>query len=247
MEGEKKRNRGKVSDGVDDHDREINAIFGVVKRWKKSEKSCEEIALFVEKAMAELEIVVEDDAQLNRKGQTAINKRRKLPLLLKVLRKKSLQLEFLDHGVLTLLKNRREQFKKSGIGKVFMFLSKSDEEMASNNKLAKDLVEKWSRIIFNKSTKFSDPRNIEVHDVPFMKQPVKKPTRPATIEYREFDLDFRVTKEHTSSSQPCSSSQRVKMPEAAASVYLVRPHPNYNAIVKASAKQQVQGECRQRI
>ncbi|CAN1233452.1 Protein IWS1 homolog 1, partial [Linum perenne] len=96
--------------------------------------------------------------------------------------RKQLQQEFIDHGVLTLLKNwleplpdgslpniniraamlriltdlpldleqydRREQLKKSGLGKVkhlqvIMFLSKSDEETTSNRKLAKDLVDKW--------------------------------------------------------------------------------------------------------
>ena len=83
MGEEKKRNRyrGKVSDGDDP---EISAIFYAVKRRKKSEKSCKEIALFVEKVMAELEIVVEDDAQLNREGQPAVNKLRKLPLLVEV-------------------------------------------------------------------------------------------------------------------------------------------------------------------
>lgn len=39
--------------------------------------------------------------------------------------------------------DRREQLKKSGLGKVIMFLSKSDEETTSNRKLAKDLVDKW--------------------------------------------------------------------------------------------------------
>ncbi|KAL0283723.1 UNVERIFIED_CONTAM: protein IWS11 [Sesamum angustifolium] len=94
-----------------------------------------------------------------------------------VLPRKQLQQEFLDHGVLTLLKNwleplpdgslpniniraavlkilndfpidleqydRREQLKKSGLGKVIMFFSKSDEETTANRKLAKELVDKW--------------------------------------------------------------------------------------------------------
>ncbi|KAL7589679.1 hypothetical protein Lser_V15G40459 [Lactuca serriola] len=55
--------------------------------------------------MAEHELVAEEDAKLNRQLKAAINKLRKLPLLTEVLSKKQLQLEFLDHGVLTLLKN----------------------------------------------------------------------------------------------------------------------------------------------
>ncbi|XVF03963.1 hypothetical protein REPUB_Repub05bG0039300 [Reevesia pubescens] len=267
MGEETKRKRGTVSD---ENGEEINAIFDEVKRRK---------TLFVEKAMAEFEIVVEDDVQLNRKGQPAINKLKKLPLLVEVLRKKSLQLEFLDHGVLTLLKSwleplpdgslpnaniraailnvltdfpidlelpdHREQLKKSGLGKAIMFLSKSDEEIASNKKVAKDLVEKWSRTIFNKSTKFSDLRNIEDNNVSVLKKLVKKPARPANIEYREVDLDFDVAKEL--SSKPFLQS--VTIPEASSSVYVVRPQSNYSvAKIKALyAGQLILGDDRQRI
>ncbi|CAL5355698.1 unnamed protein product [Camellia sinensis] len=77
----------------------------------------------------------------------------------------------LHHGVLTLLKtwleplpdgslpnintcgailriltdhyDRREQLKKSGLGKVIMFLLMSDEETTTNRRMAKDLVDKW--------------------------------------------------------------------------------------------------------
>ncbi|KAL7220078.1 hypothetical protein ACSBR2_013019 [Camellia fascicularis] len=40
--------------------------------------------------------------------------------------------------------DRREQLKKSGLGKVIMFLSKSDEETTANRRMAKALVDKWS-------------------------------------------------------------------------------------------------------
>jgi transcription factor SPN1 len=38
---------------------------------------------------------------------------------------------------------RREQLKKSGLGKVVMFLSRLPEETPINKKLARDLVDKW--------------------------------------------------------------------------------------------------------
>ncbi|XWS08299.1 hypothetical protein CRYUN_Cryun41cG0067700 [Craigia yunnanensis] len=50
-----------------------------------------------------------------------------------------------------------------------MFLSKSDEEITANRKLAKYLTENWSRTIFNKSARFSNLGNIEENAVPFMK------------------------------------------------------------------------------
>ncbi|CAH1450030.1 unnamed protein product [Lactuca virosa] len=51
------------------------------KKKKKTEKSAAEIALLVENVMAELEVVAEEDAELNRQSKPAINKLRKLPLL----------------------------------------------------------------------------------------------------------------------------------------------------------------------
>ncbi|XP_022753624.1 protein IWS1 homolog 1-like [Durio zibethinus] len=273
---EKKRKGGQDFHGDDP---EINAMFDAVKRRRKIEKSSEEIILFVEKVMAELELVAEDDAQLNRIGQPAINKLRKLPFLIEVLSKKSFQLEFLDRGVLTLFKNwleplpdgslpnatilgtilniltdfpldleqqeRREQLKKSGLGRVIMFLSRSEEETTSNKKLANDLIHKWSRIIFNKSTSFADLRNKDDVNVPVMKKSVSK---PAIMEYIEADLDFNVSNQQKLSSRPSSSSQAVTRPEPTPLVYVVNPQSKCNPeIFNAYARQQVQGDSRQRI
>ncbi|CAI9301326.1 unnamed protein product [Lactuca saligna] len=99
------------------------------KKKKKIEKSAAEIALLVENVMVELEVVAEEDAELNRQSKPAINKLKKLPLLTEF----PIHLDQYD---------RKEQLKKSGLGKAIMFLSKSDEETTSNRKLAKDLVDK---------------------------------------------------------------------------------------------------------
>ncbi|CAL5429441.1 unnamed protein product [Camellia sinensis] len=140
---------------------EIDQLFKSGKKMKESEKSAVEIALLVENVMAELKVVAEVDAELNRQSKPAINKLKKLPLLMEVLSKKQLH-----DGVLTPLKtwlepvpagslpninihgaifriltdfptdlehyDRREQLKKSGLGKVIMFLLKSDEETLAN-------------------------------------------------------------------------------------------------------------------
>ncbi|KAK4483506.1 hypothetical protein RD792_010703 [Penstemon davidsonii] len=230
-------------------DGEIKDIFKMDKKKKKIEKTPTEIALLVESVLVELDLVVQEDVELNRQGKPAINKLRKLSLLSDVLLKKQLQPEFLDHGVLTLLKNwleplpdgslpnrnireavlkilndfpidleqqwRKEQLKKSGLGKVIMFFSKSDEETAANRKLAKELVDKWSRALFNKSTRFEDLKNLE---------------------------DERV------SSRPCvkwgarsgqaSSSRSSSRPEAMSMDFVVRPQSKVDPyeVVRARAK-----------
>ncbi|CAL5429462.1 unnamed protein product [Camellia sinensis] len=266
-----------AEEGEDDE--EIDQLFKSGKKKKKGEKSAAEIALLVENVMAQLEVVAEEDAELNRQSKPAINKLKKLPLLMEVLSKKQLQLEFLDHGVLTLLKtwleplpdgslpninirgailriltdfpidlehyDRREQLKKSGLGKVIMFLSKSDEETTANRRMAKDLVDKWSRPIFNKSTRFEDMRNFDDEKVPFRRPSAKKPMNKASrMESRDDDLDLREFSQESKSGQ--SSSMRLtSRPEAMPMDFLVRPQSKIDPDeVRARAKQVVQDQRR---
>ncbi|KAJ9555184.1 hypothetical protein OSB04_009798 [Centaurea solstitialis] len=261
-----------------EEDDEMKDLFKSGKKRKKSEKSAAEIALLVENVMAELEVVAEEDAELNRQSKPAINKLKKLPLLTEVLAKKQLQLEFLDHGVLTLLKNwleplpdgslpniniraailkiltefpidleqydRREQLKKSGLGKVIMFLSKSDEETTNNRKLAKDLVDKWSRPIFNKSTRFEDMRNFEDERTPFRRPSVKKPMNKALgMQSRDDDLDLAEYSQEQKSGS--SSSRLTSRPEAMPLDFVVRPQSKIDPDeIRARAKQVVQDQRR---
>ncbi|CAL5439035.1 unnamed protein product [Camellia sinensis] len=114
--------------------KEIDRLFKSDKKKKKGVRSVAEIGLLVENVMAELEVVAEEDAELNRQSKPATTKLKKPPLLMEVLSKKQLH-----HGHY----DRREQLKKSGLGKVIMFLLKSDEETTTNRRMAKALVDKW--------------------------------------------------------------------------------------------------------
>ncbi|KAG5524328.1 hypothetical protein RHGRI_031112 [Rhododendron griersonianum] len=265
-----------AEEGEDD---EVNELFKMGKKKKKGEKSAAEIAMLVERVMAELEVVAEEDARLNMESKPAINKLKKLPLLTEVLSKKQLQPEFLDHGVLTLLKNwleplpdgslpniniraailkiltdfpidlehfeRREQLKKSGLGKVIMFLSKSDEETTANKKLAKDLVDKWSRPIFNKSTRYEDMRNFDDDRVPFRRPPAKRPANKASgMESRDDDLDLAEFSQERKSGQS-SSRQHASRPEAMPLDFLVRPQSKIDPDeIRARAKQVIHDQRR---
>ncbi|CAN8290391.1 unnamed protein product [Cochlearia groenlandica] len=267
---------------------EVNNLFKMGKKKKKTEKNPAEIALLVENVMAELEVTAEEDAELNRQGKPAINKLKKLSLLTDVLGKKQLQTEFLDHGVLTLLKNwleplpdgslpniniraailrvltdfpidldqydRKEQLKKSGLGKVIMFLSKSDEETTSNRRLAKDLVDKWSRPIFNKSTRFEDMRHLDEDRAPYRRPSVKKPSnKTSTMQSRDsdFDLDIRERKSGLTSGQSSrgdSSRQMTMRPEATPLDFLIRPQSKVDPDeVRARAKQGSQDQRRMKM
>ncbi|KAF9611790.1 hypothetical protein IFM89_035775 [Coptis chinensis] len=261
-----------------EEDDEIKELFNSGKRKRKNEKSAAEIALLVEQLMAELEVTAEEDAELNRQSKPAVNKLKKLPLLTEVLSKRQLQLEFLDHGVLALLKNwleplpdgslpnisirtailkiltdypidleqydRRDQLKKSGLGKVIMFLSRSDEETTANRRLAKDLVDKWSRPIFNKSTRFEDMRSADEERVPYKKPSKRSATKAAGLESRDDDLDLAEFSQGRKSGQP-SSRQHASRPEALPMDFLVRPQSKIDPDeVRARGRQVVQDQKR---
>lgn len=262
-----------------EEDNEMNKLFKGGKKKKKNEKSPAELAMIVEDLMAELEVTAEEDAELNRQNKPAINKLKKLPLLIEVLSKKKLQLEFLDHGVLTLLKNwleplpdgslpnmnirtailkllsdfpidleqydRREQLKKSGLGKVIMFLSRSDEETTANRKLAKELVDKWSRPIFNKSTRFEDMRSYEDERIPYRRPAPKPVNKSPEQESRDEDLDeFSQGKK----SRQAASRQHASRPEALPLDFVVRPQSKIDPEeIRARAKQAVQNQRRQKM
>lgn len=57
------------------------------KKRKRHERTPAEIAMIVENIMAELEVTAEEDAELNRQNKPAINKLKKLELLIRVLSK----------------------------------------------------------------------------------------------------------------------------------------------------------------
>ncbi|KAI4369910.1 hypothetical protein MLD38_018304 [Melastoma candidum] len=264
-----------------EEDEEIKQLFRMGKKKKKSERSPAEIALLVEKIIAELELAADMDADANRQGKPAINKLKKLPLLTDVLSKRQLQQEFLDHGVLALLKtwleplpdkslpniniraailqtlsdlpidleqyDRREQLKSSGIGKVIMFLSKSDEETTSNRKLAKDLVDKWSRPIFNKSTRFEDMRHAEDERIPNRRPPMKRPAKETGTDSGDRDLDMDVFSRERKPGQS-SSRLHASRPEATPLDFVVRPQSKIDPDeIRARAKLAVQDQRRMKM
>ncbi|KAK8671458.1 hypothetical protein V6N13_038054 [Hibiscus sabdariffa] len=141
--------------------------------------------------------------------------------------------------------DRREQLKKSGLGKVIMFLSKSDEEVTANRQLAKDLIESWSRTIFDKCTRYSDLRSAQENVVMPMKKaspPVKK---ESAMQVWEADLDLELRPK-----QPCSTARtmsRVSVPEAAPCVYAVIPRTKSKPdaeVERARVRYTAQRDCK---
>jgi hypothetical protein len=78
---------------------------------------------------------------------------------------------------------RKEQLKKSELGRYVMFYSKLPEENLANRQLARALVEKWSRPIFDQYRERERDEEMQVGTPPPL--PPNAPTHPQTCEYRK--------------------------------------------------------------
>ncbi|CAN8274537.1 unnamed protein product [Cochlearia groenlandica] len=254
------RGREKTED-----DYEIEKLFNLRNKKKDKKKNPAEIAMQVEEVIANLEIAVEDDVELNKQGKPAINKLMKLPLFCEALSKKQLQVEFLDHGVLNVIKNwleplpdgslpninirtallkildelrinvnldcRKEQLIKSGLGKVIMFLSKSDEETTPNRRLAKGLINEWSRGIHNKSTRYEDmcspAEREEQHQILLRRQNKTSSKRPEP-EARGFDVDVDFSVKPKCKLAAAKGVERARVPGTISMDFVIRPESKMN-------------------
>ncbi|KAG2326835.1 hypothetical protein Bca52824_009563 [Brassica carinata] len=259
---------------------EIAKLFNVRKKKCVWEKDKAEIALQVEQVMANLELAVEDDVELNKQGKPATKKLIKLPILVGALSKKQLQAEFLDHGVLNLLKNwleplpdgslpntnirtsvlqiledlsiilgrgegcRREQLIKSGLAKVVMFLSKSDEETRPNRRLANDLVNRWGHMIYDRSTRYEEMLSQEEREEQeeVLSRREKKKAPQAMVGDFDIDVDF------SAKPRPKGPGARVvTVPTATSMDFVLRPRPKVDERLKARAKMHVDGKRYQNL
>ncbi|CAD5328398.1 unnamed protein product [Arabidopsis thaliana] len=216
----------------DEDAEEIKKLFSLRKKKSKCDKTSMEIGMQVEQVMANLEIAVEDDVIC----------------------------EFLDHGVLNLLKNwleplpdgslpninirsavlmilndfridldqdsRREQLIKSGLGKVIMFLSKSDEETTPNRRLANDIINKWGRIIYNKSTRYDNMFTQEELDEQrqiLLRRQTKTAPKVSGTRARDFNTDIDLYEKPISRLGTWTGRARAKIPTTMSMDFKIRP------------------------
>jgi transcription factor SPN1 len=151
-----------VEEAEEAEEDELDQLFKKKGRKGRKDKSVD--GKKVENFLARMEVAVEMDLEANAKGQPAINKLKLVPELEATLCQRDLHDEFLDGGVLGVLKawiepmpdgslpnlkvrsavlrvlhqlnfffeDRKEQLKKSGLGRVVMFLYKLPDETPYN-------------------------------------------------------------------------------------------------------------------
>ncbi|KAL8112744.1 hypothetical protein AgCh_020159 [Apium graveolens] len=140
---------------------------------------------------------------------------------------------------------RKEQLKKSGLGKVIMFLSRSEEETTSNRRIAKELVDNWSRSIFNKSTRFADMRNFDADRILLQGGSGKRSMhKTAGVHSRDDDFDVAMFSQESRCGKQ-SSRQQTSRPEAMPLDFVVRPPSKVDPdLIRARAKHVVQDQYR---
>ncbi|BAT81457.1 hypothetical protein VIGAN_03118100 [Vigna angularis var. angularis] len=94
---------GETRGEQEEKDKEIKDLFQIERKRKRNERNSAKIPLSVMNVMIEFKVAAKEDCDLNRQEKPAINKLKKLSLFTDVLSEK--QQEFLDNGLLTVLKN----------------------------------------------------------------------------------------------------------------------------------------------
>lgn len=152
---------------------------------RKEEGTDLEMLTVIDDMKAKMDVAANLDRKANEEKQPALHKVKILEEVTNMLEKKHLQdiflqtdilssirkwLEPLPDGSLVNMKIREnllrilllfpyldvDTLSQSGIGKVVMFLYRSPHENPANKKMAKQLIERWSRPIFGISARYKD-------------------------------------------------------------------------------------------
>lgn len=126
--------------------------------------------------------------------------------------------------------DRREQLKRSGLGKVVMFLSKLPDETAENKRLAHGLVEKWSRPILA-SARSSAHDEGELERMREARQQRQRAAREGKIS-KDADMDLDVMIPLNQQPGQPGFRYHAAVPEAAALDYVKRPESKVKMVEK---------------
>jgi hypothetical protein len=168
---------------------EFDMALERIKKKRPKKPADEELTSTIRGFIYRMEQAAEADIQANKEKNPATHKTKMLPEVVATLNKAHVTEKFVAQDGLTCLKkwldplpdgslpnlNVREHIlailfklpvhtdhlRESGIGKVVMFLWKSNHETPQNKKLCNQIIEKWSRPIFGLSSKYEELEAIE--------------------------------------------------------------------------------------
>ena len=158
----------------------LSQTLMTMKKKKAAEWSEEKKAELTQELLAQMDRASLEDDELYAKGQSAVVKLKSLEHVKNMIGIRLLQPTLLEYDLLSVLRRWIEpkdkitltgltvrtsvyemlrklpcevvHLKRSGIGKTVMALLKHSGEIASNKQLLNEIVEKWNRLVFNKSS-----------------------------------------------------------------------------------------------
>jgi transcription factor SPN1 len=166
--------------GPEDASNPLTQTLVDMKRKRYDEWSDEKKSQIAHELLVQMDRAVVEDEELFRVGNAAIVKVKALPRVQALVGIKGLQSTLLDHDLLSALRKwieprdkntlpalavraavydmlrklpcQLDHLRRSGIGKTIMALLKHNLEIDANKQLLNEIVEKWNRLIFNKSS-----------------------------------------------------------------------------------------------
>ncbi|CAM6098400.1 unnamed protein product [Calypogeia fissa] len=142
---------------------------------------------------------------------------------------------------------RRDQLKQSGLGKAVMFLSKLPEESPENKKLARHLVHKWSRPIFQKSTRFEDIGHYDAEMTPL---PQQMPVKPRGVEASggrdELKVEFNRVQSELKPGDRGYQYPHATIPEADPQDFITRPASKVKPWEVKAHRKELEGRYKKR-
>ena len=231
-----------------DDDNPMAPTLNKMKRKRTKEMGTDDKDKVVQNTLSRMADAVQEDEDALKAGEPALSKIKLLPVVARVFKQRALRQTLLDFDALDLVTKwlapnpdgtppslavRRglleacqempalpEHLKRSGLGRVVMKLARDKTETPANRRLAKSLVEAWSRPVVGKSLDYK--RLQEATELRF-KRSVRG--NVAAVDEKKDDADEIFARENDA----MAPSHRVRVPHFNGFDFVVRPESSVQA------------------
>lgn len=216
-----------------------------LKRQKAVEISDQKKSEIATQILQAMNKAAEDDKLLYQQGKPAVNKLQMISKMEKAATTKALQAALLNfdllivlnswiepmsksvlagltlrtavYGVLHKLPCEMDQLRRSNIGKTLVMMLKHKKETPENKRKIREIIDKWSRPIFGKST---DARHIDIRERLMHETPAERQHRAAMVE----KSTANIIKEKSSSKFELSANEKVEVDDGRSRARLPTNH-----------------------
>ncbi|TMW60051.1 hypothetical protein Poli38472_000093 [Pythium oligandrum] len=233
-------------------------------RRAKMNLSVQEQEQIVQEVLYRMDKAHADDLASIAERKPALERIKYVDHAIRVLRKQQLQPTFLDFDLLSFIKKwiqpledgtlpnlgvrtkmlhmvarlpvMKEHLKRSGFGKVVMMLWKHPEETRDNKDLCRDLIERWSRAVFDKTLDYSKLAELEAEKAENMgyRRPERRQQQKPAVSRSEYGAN--PFSGRTSEPKDGPVTERAILPSQLRVDFLHRPQPKVDVQTAASMK-----------